>query len=223
MKKILLMLLLSTPLLMKAQPFFSNNGYFTADNRVGCAPFTVNLTDISGSINVSFFYGEDPNETGTGNTSYTYTEPGVYNIVIVVTGLTPSTDTLQVEVLEPVMPLLDIALCSGNQLSLTPGDDFYDFYQVSITDGTSTFNLPNTGTQVRQIQGGPGTYFVSYEGIIVNSANNCPVVTDTLVTVDQLTTPVMNDLYVTSDSSLQFSLTFRKTRIISCSGRPIRP
>lgn len=151
----------------------SQVGRFSVDYSRGCAPLTVNLTvlDDFGNITRQYFYeGED---TQTIDTFYTYTAPGIYQIVqIVGVDVDPKTDTLEIQVFDPVVPVFDLSLCEGNEVQVSIQDTGYEEYLVSFTDSdqvivpadnpTANFNYSEVGMQTILVQ-----------GRYANAPNNC--------------------------------------------------
>lgn len=142
----------------------SQVGRFSTDVSRGCAPMTVNLTvlDDFGNITRQYFYEGESSQTV--DTFYTYTTPGIYQIVqIVGVDVDPKTDTLQVEVFDPVTPLFDLSICENNEVQVRIQDAGYDEYVVNFTptdrvvvnanDLSANFSYPNSGDQVISVQG----------------------------------------------------------------------
>lgn len=151
----------------------SQVGRFSVDYSRGCAPLTVNLTvlDDFGSITRQYFYeGEN---TQTIDTFYTYTTPGVYQIVqIVGVDVEPKTDTLEIEVFDPIIPAFTLSLCESNEVQVEIEDSGYEEYLVSFGgsdqvivdsgDRIARFSYPDTGSQTILVQ-----------GRYANAPNNC--------------------------------------------------
>ncbi|MDW3192319.1 MAG: gliding motility-associated C-terminal domain-containing protein [Cytophagales bacterium] len=152
---------------------FSQVGRFSVEHNRGCAPFTVNLNieDDFGNIIRQYFY--EGASTQTIDTFYTYNTPGTYEIVqLIGVDVDPKTDTLFIEVLDPVIPAFGFSICEGNEVQVTIQDVGYEEYLVQFTntdevivpasDLTANFSYPNTGTQSILVQ-----------GRFLNAANNC--------------------------------------------------
>ena len=135
-KNIALLILL--PYIANAQ-VFSSKGRFSVDFDRGCRPMTVNITenDSFGSVTRQYYFFEG---AGISNSkTFSYQDPGVYQIVQVVgvDGIADRTDTLFVEALEPIQPEIEIRKCSGLQVSVTSTDSYYDSIRVYFTQSDS--------------------------------------------------------------------------------------
>ena len=80
LKWVIILNFLITPSLLLSQ-VFSRKGRFSVESNKGCAPFTVNITEIEtfGTNDIRYFYFEGAGSTG--ETTFTYTESGTYQIV----------------------------------------------------------------------------------------------------------------------------------------------
>ncbi len=151
----------------------SQVGRFSVDYSRGCAPLTVNLTvrDDFGNITRQYFYeGED---TQTVDTFYTYTTPGIYQIVqIVGVDVEPKTDTLEIEVFDPIVPVFDLSLCESNEVQVNIHDTGYDEYVINFTN-LDQIIVPadNPTTSFRYSGEGPQSILV--QGRYTNALNNC--------------------------------------------------
>ena len=113
---------------------------FRAENNLtrGCAPFTVKLNDCSGASTIFYKYGDGSSETR--NSSYTYTESGIYTVTQYVQKIGQTqADSLQVqsyiEVLPSPQPVFDVKLCSDNAVFLSIPDQNYEEYIIDWGDG----------------------------------------------------------------------------------------
>lgn len=112
----------------------SQVGRFSVDYNRGCAPLTVTLTELDnfGNITRQYFYEGEASQTI--DTFYTYTQPGIYQIVqIVGIDVEPKTDTLEVVVLDPIVPSFQIVSCENNEIRVEIEDAGYDEYLVSFS------------------------------------------------------------------------------------------
>lgn len=146
---------------------------FSVEYNRGCAPFTVNLTeeDDFGNITRQYFY--EGEATQTIDTFYTYTLPGTYEIVqIVGVDVDPKTDTLFIEVLDPVTPTFNLSICEGNEIQVTVDDAGYEAYQISFTNTDQVVvpaNAPTAGFSYIE----DGVQEIIVQGRFLNAQNNC--------------------------------------------------
>ncbi|WP_115868471.1 gliding motility-associated C-terminal domain-containing protein [Marinoscillum furvescens] len=124
----------------------SQLGRFAIDFPEGCAPVTIHITstDSFGDVSRQYFY--ESGQVETSDTFYTYSEPGIYEIVQVIgRDIVPKTDTLTFEVVDSTPPQYEIYQCSQSAISLELQDEFYDEYLIVFNDRDSlTTRLPNT-------------------------------------------------------------------------------
>ena len=123
----------------------SSKGRFSVEFDRGCSPFTVNISrlDTFGNVTRQYFYFE-----GAGITNietFSYQDPGIYQIVQVVgvDNIPDKTDTLFVEVLEALSPSIEFTNCNGGQVFATSTDTYYDSVRVYFTPNDSVTLLTN--------------------------------------------------------------------------------
>jgi len=146
--------------LQAQSPCFDAAGVSNGQLR-GCVPFTINVTECtSGGVNLRYKY--DENEGFVTNTSYTYTEPGVYSITQV-GSFSGSGDSLRkdnyIEVLPTTPPSFFVRICAGREVVLNLTDNNYEEYIINwgdgvtqtVPQGTSTVNHNYTTSSSRSI------------------------------------------------------------------------
>lgn len=151
----------------------SQVGRFSVEYNRGCAPLTVNLTvlDDFGNITRQYFY--EGEATQTVDTFYTYTTPGTYQIVqIVGVDVDPKTDTLVIEVFDPITPTFDLSICEGNEVQINIQDSGYDEYLVSFTNSDHVI-VSSTMLVANFIYPTEGTQNILVQGRYLNAPNNC--------------------------------------------------
>lgn len=183
----------------------SHLGRFVVNYDRGCSGLQVQVRNISGTVNPSFSYeaANPVSEDFTGDSTYTYNNPGVYTITMVTQALTPSTDTLRIRVFDAVTPTFDIDLCNSNGFIYTPVDGYYDYYEVNVSDGAPSFRVESNEIYAYRINTAPGSFTISSQGFFENAAQNCPSNSDSIITVGQLQTPLIEQLAVQNDSVIQ--------------------
>ena len=186
-KRIYIISLFFSPLLLVAQ-VVSNGGRFQADYALACNPFTINITSLDnfGNITRQYFYEEGATETTA--TTYTYSSPGIYEIVQVVgIDVTPKTDTLIIEVIDPTPTQYSVEKCNLNGISVTSLDQTYDFMRVYFTPTDSATIL--FGETASFNYGSPTSQTFETKGFYTNAKENCTSFSQTIDAVAALSTP----------------------------------
>ncbi len=181
-------MIISLPLGAKGQ-VFSSKGRFSVEFNRGCNPLTVNIVehDGFGSVTRQYYYFEDADITNSK--TFSYQDPGVYQIVQVVgvDGIPDKTDTLFVEVLEARKPQVTFNKCNGLQLSVTSQDSYYDSIRVYFTQDDSTTLL--TDQQTTFSYSSPGLQMIGLEGFFNNADEVCSQFFDEIVPIPTLSAP----------------------------------
>jgi gliding motility-associated-like protein len=177
---------------------------FSINSDIGCAPFTVVVTDESGApdtIAVNYDWGDG--SPLDADTVHAYINPGTYDIIQTVANGNPRQDTLQITVVEPVNPTFNLFKCRGTRGSIVITDASYQEYYVDWGDGNSDIILP--GVPTSHDFGALGNYIVSVKGMIsasgdpVDSANvNCSTSQGSLLLDDILPPAVIDTVKVTT-------------------------
>ncbi len=162
----------------------SQLGRFSIDFQRGCEGVTVHIStsaSFSGFTN-SYYY-----ETGmldVNDTFYTYTDPGIYQIVqLTQETISPKTDTLTFEVLPNTSPQFEIYECGSQTVQVDITESIYDFYRVHFTNNDSvdytpgdpfpTFTYPTNNVQVL-VEGHYNNSFPgcgdSFKSIVLNNS-----------------------------------------------------
>ena len=148
---------------------------FTADQRSGCAPLTVQFTDESSDFPTSWqwnFPGGTPSTSTEQNPVVVYDTPGLYDVSLTATNTEGSTTETQAAyiVVEDV-PSSDFTatLANGSTVTFSNNSDNADSYLWDFGDG-------NTSTDMEPVHSyaTPGSYTVSLTAI-----NNCGSVSST--------------------------------------------
>ena len=211
------------PGLLSAQ-ITSEKGWFTADVKAGCTPFSVTIRHTgkrSGSLFIDFFgKKKDPfsikgfseafvaGETHSNN----YTKVGTYFIRVVDESGDPKTenrfDFLTVKVTQPVKPSVTLRQCNNNQVVLTFDftKDQYDFYEVNFGDKSPMKKIYKTGEiNLKHIYSGKSTYTLRVKGKLNSGANtNCGIFTKTFTTTTALPTPSISRMTLVNATTIDF-------------------
>jgi PKD repeat protein len=147
---------------------------FTADLTQGCAPLTVNFTDLS-SANTTIwswtFAGGTPTTSFDQNPTVTYNTPGVYTVVLEV-GNTAGTNTItrtNYIVVDAAPTASFTSTVAGTSVSFNNTSTNATSYGWNFGDGGTS-----SGTNPSHIYGADGTYTVT-----LTATNDCGAVTTT--------------------------------------------
>jgi len=185
-------------------------GRFEVDYVKGCSPLTITVTDILGDPTAQYLYDADtcvmsspkynptlcPPITATTNTMYTYTQPGTYSLVQVIsTGIRG--DTIVIEVLPPQPPEFNITLCNKYGVAVNITDTYYDQFLIDYGDGS-----PPTTDSIHNYAAVSMSYPISVSGFFNNGPVNCGNSTISLTPVDNIPTATLSQVTVTSQGRL---------------------
>ena len=180
---------------------------FEADFIKGCAPLTINITEIDKlDPNLTRVYDydiSDNDDTFVSDKTHTYTSPGLYTIVQVIQNVTPRTDTLVVEVKEPLQPEFTISNCEANGVFISITDSYYDRFAIDYGDGSPPSE--EGAISIGHIYAAPGTYDITIQGLFDDAATNCGVATQTITTINNLQAGQLDRVEVLDASTVEVS------------------
>ena len=201
-KHILFLILL--PILADAQVLSSKGRFSVAFDR-GCSPMTVNIVeqDTFGVVTRQYYYFEGAGITNSQ--TFTYQDPGVYQIVQVVgvDGVEKS-DTLFVEALESMRPVVQIQKCNGLQVSITSQDTYYDSIRVYFNT-TDSATLLNSETAEFTYSSGQNEV-VELKGLFNNADEVCSSFFEEIVPIPALQAPTILEASIKETCRDLFSL-----------------
>ncbi len=184
---------------------------FSVNSDIACNPFTVVVTDLSGSTstqNVNYDYG-DGSLLDTAR-SHLYAQPGIYRIIQTTEG-TPRQDTAFVEVIDQYPPEFFLFTCKGTSGSVFIRDTLYESYEILWGDGNS--EIAGAYTLMTHNYGVVGSFNVTVKGLINgaqlpsdNSNLNCLTTTKGLIMIVDLQPAILNSIEVTNIDDTNGSL-----------------
>lgn len=196
--------ILFVPAMVGAQ-VFSSKGRFSVEFDRGCNPMTVNITehDPFGNITRQYYYFEGAGITN--NTTFTYQDAGVYQIVQVIgqDGV-DKRDTLFVEAFESFKPEVKFQRCNGLELSITSLDTYYDSIRVYFTvddsvtletDEAANFTFSSGNNQI-----------IGLKGFFDNADEVCDSFFEEIVPIPTLNAPEIVEAFVKESCKDVFSL-----------------
>ncbi|MEO1254163.1 MAG: gliding motility-associated C-terminal domain-containing protein, partial [Bacteroidota bacterium] len=162
----------------------------------GCNPMTVNITenDSFGSVTRQYYYFEGAGITNSK--TFSYQDPGIYQIVQVVgvDGIDDKTDTLFVEALAAIRPQVELQKCTNQQIFISSQDTYYDSIRVyfNATDSiTLTFDQ-----QSSIVFNSADTQVVGLKGFFNNADENCSFFFEQVVPASTLPAPTIQDAQI---------------------------
>ncbi|NNE28419.1 MAG: PKD domain-containing protein, partial [Saprospiraceae bacterium] len=152
------------------------NALFHSDNTKGCAPHTVNFEDrsVNDMAITNWFWdfgdGTTINDAAGDDQTYTYTSPGEYDVVLIVTDEMGCMDTSYVQTIfvgdnsSPNFTLNPVTICPGESVDLaalsTQAEiDGWHFY----TDNSRSFHCRDENTLTHVFESETGTFDVTLE------------------------------------------------------------
>ncbi len=162
-------------------------GAFSVDYQTGCAPLTVQFSDMSSSNVVEFFWtfeGGDPESSTLENPEITYTIPGTYDVILIVqseAGYDTVTKVDYIQVLS--LPVAEFSYSiADNMVTFMANDSEESTYHWDFGDGTT-----GEGQNIVHAYQDGGDYQV-----ILTTANSCGEDTTTM------------DITIINTSSIEF-------------------
>ena len=198
--------------------FFANGQYvsrlgkFSVDQKKGCAPFTIIITDTNLLTSGECTPGKPCNMDFEGKGqqqnlfTYTYTTPGTFKLSVLYQSSPPGTgpDDIMITVDPNIKPDFEVYTCSSNRVSLKVTNKDYDQYVINFGDGSPTVQIPvsNNATATHNYAGS-GAFTISVKGQNLNSAPNCTPMTNNFNAIATLPAPKITTLTSLDNTSLK--------------------
>ncbi len=202
MRKIIIILIaFSVGLAAQAQsPYKSRLGRFQIDQKKGCAPFTVTITDTNLITTGDCTPGKpcEMDFEGKGQQqnlfTYTYTTPGTFKLSILYQSI--GADDITITVDPNIQPAFDIYSCAGDKVQVKVTDNNYDQYVIDFqNDGTPETVIPYTANAVATFSyGSAGSKSINIRGRDLNSADNCTAKIQSFTAIAALPATTINTL-----------------------------
>lgn len=197
--------------------FSSQKGWIEANYNYGCQGLTITITHTRTGAG-ALFYGFEGSATdpinGTSfegsfnegsSEAHTYTEPGVFYVVVVDQSGTGSdadrTDILEITVVADQRPAVSVRGCSSNSVELMfdKSQDPYDGYFIQFGDGNTM--LVDGDSPVSYAFATNGTYAINIQGRFNNGDFfSCSTYEVQFTAFDQIPTPVINSITVEDET-----------------------
>lgn len=201
-----------------AQPYLSRLGRFNVDQKKGCAPFTVTVTNLLGGTCIpgvspcAIDYGDgSPLVTNPAPPiTHTYTTAKAYTLTLIYQSLAQQQDDITITADPNTQPNFEIYACAGAGASIKVTDNAYDQYVIDYNnDATPEAILPFSNTIIAPpyVYAPPGSYNASVRGRRLSSADNCTPKTQAFATQTVLPIPTINTLTSIDNTSLKLDFT----------------
>lgn len=193
--------------------FTSRLGRFQVDQKKGCAPFTVTITNAN-LISGANCTGTTPCLMTPGNGSpqqqnqFTITYPTAGTFTLSVLYQSIGADDIVITVDENTQPNFEIYACSGNRATVKVTDNKYDQYVIDFqNDGIPETIIPFSNNATAQNNyGTAGTFSIAVRGRDLNSADNCAAKVQSFSTLTTLPRPTITTLTPIDATSLTLNL-----------------
>lgn len=174
----------------------SKLGRFSIDYANGCVPTTIHIThlDAFGNIPRSYFY--EPGQPDTPDTTHTFLEYGTYEIVqLVGVDVDPKTDTLILELKEPLLPDFQLLNCENQTVSVHIHDTYYDRFRIYFTETDSLDYIPSEPFPEFTYSSASAT--VQVKGLFNNAFNsNCGKLSKSITFQESVEAPPLLDFTI---------------------------
>ena len=191
-------------------PYKSRLGRFQVDQKKGCAPFTVTITDTNLITSGDCTPGKpcEMDYEGKGQQqnlfTYTYTTPGTFKLSVLYQSIGSDDITITVDTNTP--PDFDIYSCASNKAQVKVKDSNYDQYLIDFTnDGIPEYILPFTNSILAgpHSYGSSGAKTITVRGRDLNSADNCATKTQSFTAISLLPATTITTVTATDPTSIK--------------------
>ncbi len=200
-----------------AQPYTSRLGRFNVDQKKGCAPFTVTVTNllpgtcVPGISPCAIDYDDGMGPQTNPPLTHTYLTAKSYILKVIYQSLPQQQDDITITADPNTQPSFELYACSGAGASIRVTDNnAYDQYVIDYNnDGTPEAILPFTNniTAPPYVYAPPGLQTASVRGRRLNSADNCTAKTQPFTTLNVLPTPAITTLTAVDNTTIKLDFT----------------
>ncbi len=182
--------------------YLSVRGDFSIDQQRGCRDLLVTVTNINPGTDVILYQYEGKTSPVTANINFLYTTTGGFWLFQYIQGATgQKTDSIFVDILDPVIPDIELQSCNNNDLQVIVNDAAYDVYEIDYGDGT-IIQIPVTTLPPLHSYAGPAPVIVTVTGLYNTSFQRCGVNNINFTPVNQVQPAQFNLLTYLDDQSL---------------------
>ncbi len=187
----------------QAQPYSSRLGGFSVNEKQGCAPLTVTISELQYAGFCTCNYKVAGNLIAS---TFVFAQPGTYTITgIAQSGSPVGADDIVIVVKPNVQPAFEIANCTAGKVSIKVTDTNYEQYLVDFnTDNITDNTIPAGGAQSAIYNyGSAGLRTISVRGKDFNAASNCNAQTQSFNSLVALPSATINTLVVVDGASIK--------------------
>jgi len=178
-----------------------------AEYSIGCAPFTIKMQDCSGADASLILYDYGDNTGVSPEHEHTYQSPGSYYVTQYINdgaiGAKSDGDFL-VQVFEPSSPQVNIDLCANNKIILTVTEGDYTNYLIDYGDQNK--DTVQAGNPISHTYSDNAPKQLNVSGFVVGMPTGCGISPQTVIPVDSLEAPELNQLEVLDNGTIQIKL-----------------
>jgi len=191
--------------------YVSRLGRFQVDEKKGCAPFTVTLTNLlAGDCTPGkpCVMDYESNGTQTQNQfTFTYNTPGTFTLSVIYQSI--GADDITITVDDNIQPAFEIYTCANNNATIKVTDNHYDQYVIDFNnDNNPETIIPFSNNAVASHSYGVGGNFnIAVRGRDLKSADNCTANVQAFTALASLPTPKIDQLTVVDVSTMQLDFT----------------
>lgn len=208
-----MLFLIVGPSIVKAQ----YSAKFKVNSEIGCNPFTVIVTDLSGASGteaINYDWGDgSPLDSAE---FHSYSQPGLYTIIQTVANANPRQDTVVVEVINQYPPEFYLFNCKGTVGSVMVQDTLYEAFEIDWDDGTR--EIAPAYSLISHDYGIVSTFDVTVKGLINgtqspnDSSNlNCSSTTKRLNMIDEMLPATIDQIVVLNTDATSGSISIDYT------------
>jgi gliding motility-associated-like protein len=201
LNKVLTILFLLSVRFLIAQPYASTQGAFQVDQKEGCAPLTIHITEVSftGFCTCNYKVNGVAVNGGDGK-SHTFNSPGTYVLTgSAQAGANPAADQITITVNPNTQPDFELSSCNNNQVSIKVTTTQFDSYLVDFDNNSvvdATILAGGNQSTISPPYGSSGLKTISVRGKDLNAFDNCMPKLQTFTAIPTLQPPVINTLTV---------------------------
>lgn len=190
--------------------FNSRLGRFRVDQKKGCAPFTVTITDTNLITSGECTAGKPclmsaGNGTAQQQNQFTITYPTAGTFTLSVLYQSIGADDIVITVDQNIEPNFEIYACAANRVSIKVTDNNYDQYVIDFNnDNVADATIPFSNNAVAQFTyGSTAQQTIKVRGRDLNSADNCSAKIQNFTPLPVLPTPTITTLTAIDPTSLK--------------------
>lgn len=188
----------------------SVKGGFQTDQIKGCAPLSINVSEVLGIGFCNPCNYEFEGGVLTQQKVHTFTQPGIYKVKVTFQINVPlpgggNTDEITITVTPNNQPNFEISACANSFVSINITNKDYQQYLVDFNgDNTTDQTVISGNVQLATFNyGAPGIQTISVRGKDLNAADNCASKIQNFTALTSLPTPFVSSLTVQDNAAIE--------------------